>query len=69
MRGTRDITVSEAVSLLESLRFEYVRQTRHTTFYRYKHHIIAFNRHKKMLHSRAVKELKMILEEIADERE
>ena len=66
-RGSKDIKVSEAVSLLKHFRFNYVRQTKHTTFYQYKHHIIGFNRHKKILHSTAIKEMRNILDELKDE--
>jgi hypothetical protein len=64
--GSKNIRLEEVDKLLILLGFD-VRSTTHTYLYSRDQYRITFNRHSKMVHSRAVKELNILLDEILDE--
>jgi hypothetical protein len=60
-----DIRLEEVDRLLIYLGFE-VRSTTHTYLYTNGRNVITFNRHYKILHKRAIKELHDLLDELLD---
>ena len=65
--GSKNLSKSEAITLLEHLGFSFVRYTRHSEFYSSEERIISLNRHKKTIHSKAIKEIRRILEDLLEE--
>jgi hypothetical protein len=65
--GSKNLRKREAITLLEHLGFSFERHTRHTTFYTLDEHTFALNRHKDILHPKAIKDLRNILEDLLDE--
>lgn len=65
--GLKNLSKNEAITLLEHLGFTFVRNTRHCEFYSFEDRIISLNRHKKTIHSKAIKEIRLILEDLFEE--